>query len=87
MLRITRTADGDGEQLKLEGRLLGPWVEELGRACTGHGAGLGPLRLDLAGLTFVDGPGLRLLRELLGRGVVVAASSGFVAELLRLEKP
>jgi hypothetical protein len=79
MLRITATTGG--ELLKLEGKLLGPWVGELARACDRPR----PPRLDLAGLTFADAAGARLLRELLVRGATVAGSSTFIAELLRLE--
>jgi ABC-type transporter Mla MlaB component len=43
-------------------------------------------RLDLSGLTYVDQAGTRLLKEFLRRGVAVTACSGFVAELLHLEK-
>jgi anti-anti-sigma regulatory factor len=86
MLRITEVADGLGLLLKLEGKLREPWVEELARAARrplleGHG----PIRLDLASVTFADEAGVRLLRELLQQGVQVAAASGFIEALLRLE--
>ena len=86
MLRITEVADGSGLLLKLEGKLLEPWVEELARAARrplpeGHG----PIRLDLSSVTFADEAGVRLLRELLRQGVEIAATSAFVAALLRLE--
>ena len=47
--------------------------------------GYGPIRLDLSSVTFADEGGVRLLRELLRQGVQVAAASGFVTALLRLE--
>src|SRR5262249_5619276 len=87
MLKITRSADGGSELLvKLEGKLLEPWVAELARICTQPMAGSTCIQLDLSAVTFVDESGLRLLRKLLDRGVGIAAVSGFVAELLRLEK-
>jgi anti-anti-sigma regulatory factor len=87
MLRITAVADGSsGTLLKLEGKLRGPWVEELARAARLLMAeGNGPIRLDLSAVTFVDEAGVRLLRELMCQGVAIAATSGFVAALLRLE--
>jgi hypothetical protein len=84
MLRITRCVDGDRELLKLEGKLLGPWVAEL-TGVSPPGPAAAGARLDLAALTFVDEAGIRLLRDLLDRGAVVLACSGFVAEMLRLE--
>ena len=86
MLRITEVADGSGLLLKLEGKLREPWVEELARAARrplpeGHGH----VRLDLSSVTFADEAGVRLLRELLRQGVEIAATSAFIAALLRLE--
>jgi anti-anti-sigma regulatory factor len=87
MLKITRIADDRlGVLLKLEGKLLEPWVGELIQVCEQPAAGMNRIRLDLSAVTFVDEAGVRLLRELLDRGVAVAAASGFVAELLRMEK-
>jgi anti-anti-sigma regulatory factor len=86
MLRITEVADGSGLLLKLEGKLREPWVEELARSARrplpeGHD----PIRLDLSSVTFADEAGVRLLRELLRQGVEIAATSAFIAALLRLE--
>jgi anti-anti-sigma regulatory factor len=87
MLRITRiTGNDSAPRLKLEGKLLGPWVGELKRACAEPAESAGGLCLDLSAVTFVDAAGLKLLRELLGRGITLAACSGLVAELLHVEK-
>lgn len=84
MLRITQTeSPGTTQTLKLEGKLLEPWVEEVRWACA---AADGRLNLDLSGLTFVDQAGARLLRDLLDQGLTVCGCSGFVSELLHLEK-
>jgi anti-anti-sigma regulatory factor len=87
MLRITEVVDGGlGLLLKLEGKLREPWVEELARAALRPLAeGRGPIRLDLSSVSFADEAGIRLLRELLRQGAQIAAASGFVAALLRLE--
>lgn len=86
MLRITLISGPNAAPtLKIEGKLLGPWVAELRRAC-GEWAEVGSLlSLDLAAVTFVDGPGIKLLLDLRARGVTLAACSGLVAGLLHLE--
>jgi hypothetical protein len=86
MLRITEITDGGpGVLLKLEGKLLGLWVEELGRVCEELNRGeCRAIRLDLSAVTFLDEAGTRLLRELMRGGAAVTASR-FVAELLRRE--
>jgi len=68
----------------LEGRLAGPWVEELKSTCQQLlREGREPqLRLD--GVTFVDDDGLALLAQLRREGIVLADCSPFVAEQLRV---
>ena len=86
MLRITHARGHDSiSTLRLEGKLLGPWVAELARTCDELPCSPDRLRLDLSTVTFVDGPGVALLRDLLGRGATLAACSGLVAELLHEE--
>ena len=87
VLRITHARGNDSIWvLRLEGKLLGPWVTELARSCNEFSCSPDCLRLDLSAVTFVDGPGLALLRDLIGRGATLVASSGLVAELLHLER-
>ena len=87
MLRITRLEGRDSiSTLRLEGKLLGPWVTELARSCNELPCPPKCLRLDLSAVTFVDGPGVALLRDLLARGATLAACSGLVAELLHVER-
>ena len=86
MLKITHTTGRDSvSTLRVEGKLLGPWVAELARLCAELSCPPDCLQLDLSAVTFVDRPGVALLRDLLGRGVTLAACSGLVAELLHLE--
>jgi anti-anti-sigma regulatory factor len=86
MLKITRIdGAGPGVLVKVEGKLLQPWVEELTRACTQWATSANPLRLDLSAVTFVDAAGTQLLRELMRQGIAIAACSPFVAELLGRE--
>jgi hypothetical protein len=84
MLRLTRIALSHSTQtIKLEGELLGPWIDEV-RKVFALGTDLsGRTSLDLRALTFVDAAGEGLLRDLIGRGIEVVACSNYVAELLR----
>jgi len=52
--------------MKLEGRMVEPWVTECKRAWLALQSSLAPkkLALDLRGVTFVDEAGLQLLREI-----------------------
>ena len=87
MLRITHTQGHDSVlTLHVEGKLLGPWVTELARSCNELPCPPNRLHLDLSGVTFVTGPGVALLRDLLARGATLAACSGLVAELLHVER-
>lgn len=77
MLKITDHHDPvrQDRSLILEGRLAGPWVEELRtycrrtfdnqRSCT---------RIDLTGVTFVDADGKALLTQLWKQGTQLQAS-------------
>jgi hypothetical protein len=76
MLRITEVGT---DTLRLEGRLTGPWVDELRRLSAGRTLGL---KLDLSGLTFADAAGAALLRDLAARGVTIRDSSRFLEQLL-----
>jgi ABC-type transporter Mla MlaB component len=83
MLRIAETGTAtQGATLQLEGQLIGPWVDELRRACEnllGRGGGLS---LDLARVSFVDRAGVELLLGLQRRRVALLHCSRFVREQL-----
>jgi hypothetical protein len=84
MLRLTRIAGTHRPQtIKFEGKLLGPWVDEVSQACVAGADPSSPINLDLSALVFVDAAGERLLRDLIARGIQVVACSSYVAELLR----
>jgi ABC-type transporter Mla MlaB component len=88
MLKITATPTGAGSTLvKLEGKLLEPWVGELAAACEPFSDCPEFLRLDLAAVSFVDRIGFRFLLDWVRRGAAVESCSGLVAEMLRREKP
>ena len=81
MLRITRLSPkGRRVTIKLEGEIVGPWVETARDACTIRGRR--PRSLDLAGVTYVDAAGAQLLRDLRREGVEVAACSIFIVGLI-----
>ena len=82
MLRITTSERSDsGSIVKLEGKLLRPWIEEVRNIFNAVALGALP-GLDLSCLTFVDRDGTELLRQLLKQGVRIESCSPFVAELL-----
>ena len=87
MLRITVIDFGDDslKKLKLEGRIAGTAVIELQRLCDEllTRDQLSRLSLDFADVSFVDGPGINLLRTLGRRDVAVTNCSPFLAELLK----
>ncbi len=84
MLRITPIATNTGEPcLRLEGRLIGPWVEELERAVEATQSLPRGLHLDLSRVQFVDAQGVALLQRLQDHGVVLQRVTPFIEELLR----
>jgi hypothetical protein len=88
VLKITEIARNDsGRTFKLEGKLLGPWVDELRNVCTQPFDRLEQVGLDLAAVTFVNAEGTELLRELIRQGIIITQCSAFIAELLHAEGP
>lgn len=83
MLRIVvLERGGDRTTLTLEGRVIGPWVDELRRSCERILATGSTLTLDLAEVAFVERDGARLLRNLVDSGVTVVKCPAFVNEQL-----
>ena len=66
MLKITINDSGNTQTILLEGKIVGPWVEEFKRVWRSleRSAGGKQLRLDLRGVAFVDEQGRRLLQEI-----------------------
>ena len=69
--------------LRLEGRVVGPWVAELRQACAQILSEGRPLRLHLADVEFMDAKGVALMVELCSAGVSFAEPPPFVAEQLK----
>lgn len=65
-LRISIQDDPEYVILKLEGRVVGPWVEELERAWRPLIPSLGAkkLRIDLRGVSYMDTNGRKILAEI-----------------------
>jgi hypothetical protein len=85
MLRITVVESSNiAVTLRVEGRITGPWVEELRTACNVHTV---PddvqLSLELADISFADAAAIALLRELRNRGVGLIRATPFLAEQLK----
>lgn len=72
MLRISP----QGAVLHLEGQVVGPWVDELAKACDQFR----PVALDLTEVTFADHAGVALLKDL---NVRMNGLSPFMEERLK----
>lgn len=84
MLRISRIQLPDeAVTIRLEGRVQGPWVEELRRACEPLLAAGRGLILDLTDVSFIDMDGVALCRSLRARKVAFLHCSPFVTEQLK----
>jgi hypothetical protein len=85
MLRITVVeSNALAVTLRVEGRIAGPWVEELRTTCNVHNA---PdpiqLHLELEDVSFADAEGIAYLKELRDRGVGLYHVSPFLREMFR----
>jgi anti-anti-sigma regulatory factor len=76
MLRITVHDNLEALTFQLEGKLAGPWVRELEVCCRQTLAGRLPqaVRVDLAGVTFIDDAGKAYLEVLHRQGAELAAA-------------
>ena len=79
LLRITEERLENTTVLHVMGRLEGPGVEELSRACRAAGTSL---RLDLSALLHADEVGLALLGSLRDSGAELCGVSPFIQLLL-----
>jgi hypothetical protein len=83
MLRITIVESNPrAVTLRVEGRVTGPWLEELRTSCNLH-TGPDPiqLHLELEDVSFVDDAGIAYLKELRDQGVGLYHVSPFLREL------
>jgi len=83
MLRITSlSTHHEVRCLKVEGRLVGDWVEVLRVEVERARAPTSQLELDLAGVEFADAQALSLLLDVEKRGVKLVACSPLLTSLL-----
>src|ERR1700689_4871806 len=89
VLRISVTSDSDiSIDFQLEGKLIGPWVEELRQLSNTALLGNKTVTLDLKKLWFTDLEGAGLLRELHQRQVSEINCSQFITQqLLAVHRP
>lgn len=91
MLKITIDIEGERAKLELEGRLAGPWVQELRecwqRVMNEHRQ----IDVVLKQVTFIDGAGRQLLAEMCRQGAMLTAegcmTKAIVEEISGGEKP
>jgi len=76
MLRISVASGTDGTTVTVEGRIVGPWTEELG-SCWRRIArsAVRPIRVSLDGVSFVDSGGKAVLWAMHVDGAILAAST------------
>ena len=76
MLKITTHRSDDSTRITLEGRLVGPWIEELERCWREAEQTAAGRRLivDLTGVTFVEQDGKALLTRIYQAGAELIAS-------------
>ena len=84
MLKISQTGTPNHSiTLKLEGRVIGPWVGELRRICEPLLAEERALGLDMAEVSYVDAEGVAALNGLKSRGVKLKNCSPFVEQQIK----
>ena len=76
MLRITITTRPEDAIVALEGRLAGPWVDELARCWKTLTAkqDVGSIHVQLDAVMFIDDAGRALLRTIHSRGASLAGA-------------
>ena len=70
MLKITTQSDSERIRFKLDGKLAGPWVDELARTwdSTTSSAERRPIVVNLSEVTFIDADGKKLLARMFQQG-------------------
>jgi hypothetical protein len=84
MLRITIHEKESEMELVLEGRLAGPWADELDRVWVETAPRLGSkkLAIDLRNVTYADAGGKRVLRDIFSQsGAELVANSLGIQDL------
>lgn len=82
MLRVTRNDAENGATLMLEGKLSGPWVDELQKYWAAYAMRPEPIRVSLKEVTYVDGRGRDLLIRMEREGASLVEASDFIRHVL-----
>jgi ABC-type transporter Mla MlaB component len=83
-ISVTRQSS-EATSFQLEGKLVGPWVEELKRLSEAALVSSEAVSLDLEKVWFVDSQGIVLLRELAKQKVTQLNCSQFISQQLQGE--
>jgi ABC-type transporter Mla MlaB component len=84
VLKISVTnQSSEATNFQLEGKLVGPWVEELRRVSDAALMTSEAVSLDLEKVWFVDSQGIVLLRDLAKRHVAQINCSQFISQQLK----
>jgi len=84
MLKISQIGPANHTvTLRVEGRIVGPWVAELQHSCEEVLRDNRTLKLHLADVEFMDPQGVALLSSLRSRGVALLECPPFAAEQLK----
>ena len=84
VLKISVTnQSSEATNFQLEGKLVGPWVEELRRLSDADLMTSEAVSLDLEKVWFVDSQGIVLLRDLAKRHVAQINCSQFISQQLK----
>ncbi|HEY1267121.1 MAG TPA: hypothetical protein VGH16_07675 [Candidatus Binatia bacterium] len=85
MLKVTASITSSGAILDLEGKLAGPWVDEMKECWHSVAASDCHVRVMLCAVTFIDEAGKRLLVEMHRQGAELIAegcmNTAIVAEI------
>ena len=81
MLRITKRASVPLTTIDLDGKLLGPWIDEL-RSVVATARVTDTVCLNLAHLSFADAAGIDLLRAFRRDGIQLVGASPLIDGLL-----
>ncbi len=84
MLMISKIKqDSENLTLKIDGKIEGPYVEELEQACNCACArNKKTITLDFSGVTFIDDEGLEALSKLKDERMEIVKCSAFIKTLL-----
>jgi ABC-type transporter Mla MlaB component len=89
MLKITTQTGATGTIFELEGKIAGPWVQELGGCWQRIVTQNQPIKVVLKAVTFIDSEGRKLLAEMHRQEAELAAEEfmmkAIIEEIIRGE--